>query len=88
MGKINIMQWRQNVRSSIHNLVLQRDSPSLDGKFERLVTKKMKKAVARLESDRLCNVLNVATEIFVRPDSDQTEIISLMYEQHTNLNPS
>ena len=30
----------------------------------------------------------VATEIFVRPDSDQTEIISLMYEQHTNLNPS
>ena len=55
MGKINIMQWRQNVRSSIHNLVLQRDLPSLDGKFERLVTKKMKKAVARLESDRLCS---------------------------------
>ena len=60
----------------------------MDGKFERLVIKKMKKAVARLESDRLCTESDVATEIFVRPDSDQTEIISLMYEQHTNLNPS
>ena len=30
----------------------------------------------------------IATEIFVRPDADHTAIISHMYVQHTNLNPS
>ena len=46
-------ELRQKVCSSIHALVLQRGLPSLDGKLERFVTKKMKKAVAKLESDRL-----------------------------------
>ena len=44
-------ELRQKLCSSIHDLVLQRDLPSVDGKLERFVTKKMKKAVAELESD-------------------------------------
>ena len=72
------------MRSSIHNLVLQTGLPSLDGKFERFVTKKMKKAVAKVSSP----TGYIATEIFVRPDADHTAIISHMYVQHTNLNPS
>ena len=42
-------ELRQKVCLSIHDLVLQRDLPSLDGELERFVTKKMKKAVAKLE---------------------------------------
>ena len=46
-------ELRQKVSSSIHNLVLQRGLPSLDVKFERFVTKKMKKRLPTLESYRL-----------------------------------
>ena len=76
-------ELRQKVCSSIHELVLQRHLPSLDGKIERYVTKKIKK--------RLPNSIPtdyIAIEIFVRPDADQTAINSHMYVQHTNLNPS
>ena len=45
-------ELRHKVCSSIHDLVLQRGLPGLDGKLERFVKKKMKKAVAKLESDR------------------------------------
>ena len=44
----------------------------------------MKKAVAKLESDRLYS----KGEIFVRHDADRTAMISLINVQHTNLNPS
>ena len=42
---------RQKVSLYIH--VLQSGLPSLDGKLERFVTKKMEKVIAKLESDRL-----------------------------------
>ena len=41
-------ELRQKVCSSIHDLVLQSGLPSLDGKLERFVTKKMKEASDRL----------------------------------------
>ena len=64
MGKLNFTmgpnghnqhfaELRQEVCSSIHDSVLQRGLRSLDGKIERFVSKKMKKAVAELKSDRL-----------------------------------
>ena len=43
---------RQKVSLYIHVVVLQSGLPSLDGKLERFVTKKMEKAIAKLESDR------------------------------------
>ena len=46
-------ELRQKVSLYIHVVVLQRGVPSLNGKLARFVTKKMEKAVAKLESDRL-----------------------------------
>ena len=46
-------ELRRKVCLCIHVVVLLRCLPSLDGKLERFVTKKMEKAVAKLESDRL-----------------------------------
>ena len=53
MGPNGQNQHFADLSSSIHDLVLQRGLISLDGKLERFVSKKMKKAVAKLESDRL-----------------------------------
>ena len=44
---------RQRVSLYIHVVMLLGYLPSLDGKLERFVTKKMEKAIAKLESDRL-----------------------------------
>ena len=44
---------RQKVSLYIHAAVLQSGLRNLDGKLERFVTKKMEKAIAKLESDRL-----------------------------------
>ena len=44
---------RQKVCLYIHVVVLPRYLQSLHGKFKHFVTKKMEKAVAKLESDRL-----------------------------------
>ena len=44
---------RQKVCLYIYKVVLLRCLPSLDGRLERFVTKKMEKSVAKLESDRL-----------------------------------
>ena len=52
-GNKHFAELRQKVCLYIHVVVLQRDLPSLDGKLERFVTKKVQKAVAKLESDRL-----------------------------------
>ena len=57
-------ELRQKVCSSIQDLVLQRGLPNLDGELERFATKKMKKAVAKLESDRLYR-----NEDFPRPET-------------------
>ena len=46
-------ELRQKVCSSIQDLVLQRGLPSLDGELEQFASKKMNKAIAKLESDRL-----------------------------------
>ena len=44
---------RQKLNFYIHVVVLQSGLASLDGKLVRFVTKKMEKAIAKLESDRL-----------------------------------
>ena len=44
---------RQKVCFYIHVVVIQIGLPSLDVKLERFVTKKVEKAVAKVESDRL-----------------------------------
>ena len=55
----------QKVSLYIHVIVLQSGLPSLDGKLERFVTKKMEKAIAKLESDyiseymQLCLIVDV-----------------------------
>ena len=46
-------ELRQKLCSSIHYVVHQRGLRSLNSKLEGFVTKKMKKAVAKLMSDRL-----------------------------------
>ena len=43
----------QKVCLYIYPVVLQRDLPSLDGKFKRFDTKKWKRQCAKLKSDRL-----------------------------------
>ena len=53
LSKINICGVETKLCLYIHKVVLLRYLPSLDGKFERFVTKKMEKAIAKLESDRL-----------------------------------
>ena len=45
-------ELRKEVCLYIYVVVLQRGVPSLDGKLECFVTKKVGKAVAKLESDR------------------------------------
>ena len=53
-GQISLFaELRQKVCLYIPVVVLLRGLPSLDGKFDRFVTKKVEKAVAKLESDRL-----------------------------------
>ena len=52
MSQINIFETK-SMFIHVHILVLQRDLPSLDGKHEHFVNKKVEKAVAKPESDRL-----------------------------------
>ena len=51
--KQHFAELRQKVYLYKHVVVLQRGLPSLDCKLERFVRKKMEKAIAKLESDRL-----------------------------------
>ena len=59
VGNGQILQYqhfaevRQKICLYIHVVVLQRGLPCLDDKLERFVTKKVEKAVAKHESDRL-----------------------------------
>ena len=46
-------ELRQKICLYIHVVVLLTCLPSLDGKLERFVTKKVAKVIAKLESDRL-----------------------------------
>ena len=80
MGKINIMQsWGKKYVHLYTTLVLQRGFAKFGWQIRSdLSQRKWKKQLPNWSP----------TEIFVRPDADQTAIISHMYVQHTNLNPS
>ena len=76
-------ELRQKVCSSMHGVVRHRGLPSLNGKLERFVTKKIKKSGCHSSPTDY-----IATEIFVRPDAELTAMISRMHVRHKNLNQS